>query len=269
MKRGCLLATLFCYNQMVTLGVEHMKAIITGMNGTVAPAVANYFATMGVDMVTWNRSRINIHDDIMIEDFLKNEKPDWFLHIATGPVEWAETVAKICGALNIQFLFTSTVSVFSENGSGPYTVESIPNAEDDYGRYKRECESRIKAVNPEAYIVRLGWQIGHSVGSNHMFDFLERSMSENGFIKASDQWYPSCSFLEDTAGALYDIVTQFPSGLYLLNSNQRSTFYEIVKALDKGKNRWKVIAGNSPDRDDRMFDDRVKIISLEEKMGIE
>ncbi len=245
-----------------------MKAIITGMNGTVAPEVAKYFVAMGVDMVTWDRTKIDIHNEKLIEDFLKNEKPEWFLHIATGPVDWAERVAKICQTMNIQFLFTSTVSVFSENGSGPYTVESIPNAEDDYGKYKRECEARIKAVNPDAYIVRLGWQIGHSPGANHMFDFLERSVAEKGYIEASNQWYPSCSFLEDTAETLYDIVTHYATGTYLLNSNKNSTFYEIVKAIDKGKNRWKVIVGSSPNRDDRMFDERVKIISLEEKLGI-
>jgi dTDP-4-dehydrorhamnose reductase len=244
-----------------------MKAIITGMNGTVAPEVAKYFTSMGVDMVTWDRSKIDIHNEQMIIDFLQEEKPDLFLHIATGPVEWAETVAKMSGELNIKFLFTSTVSVFSEKSSGPYTIESLPNAEDDYGKYKRECEARINAVNPNAYITRLGWQIGHTIGSNHMFDFLERSMAEKGYIEASDQWYPSCSYLEDTAETLYDIITHFPSGLYLINSNKKSTFYEIVRALDKGRNRWQIIPGNSPNRDDRMFDERVKIISLEEKIS--
>jgi dTDP-4-dehydrorhamnose reductase len=245
-----------------------MKVIITGMNGTVAPEVAKFFTARGVDVVTFDRSKIDINNEKIIADFLTDEKPNWFLHLATGPAEWAERVAKICSEQNIKFLFTSTVSVFSEHSSGPYTIGSIPNAEDDYGKYKRECEQKIKAVNPEAYIVRLGWQIGQSVGSNHMFDFLERSMAENGFIEASVKWYPSCSFLEDTAEALYDIVLHFPSDLYLLNSNKRSTFYDIVRAIDSGNNRWKVTPGSSPNRDDRMFDERVSMISIEEKIGI-
>jgi dTDP-4-dehydrorhamnose reductase len=245
-----------------------MKAIITGMNGTVAPEVAKYFMAMGVNMIAFDRSKIDINNENMIADFLQAEKPDWFLHIATGPVEWAERVAKICRELNIKFLFTSTVSVFSEHSSGPYTVESVPNAEDDYGRYKIECEKRIIAVHPEAYITRLGWQIGRSAGSNQMVDFLERSMAEKGHIEASVKWYPSCSFLEDTAAALYDIVMNFPSGLYLLNSNKRSTFYEIVSAMNKQNKRWNVTRGSNPNRDDRMFDERVKMISVEEKLGM-
>ncbi len=200
---------------------------------------------------------------------MQRELPQWFLHIATGPVEWAERVAKICRKLQIKFLFTSTVSVFSEYGSGPYTIDSTPNAEDDYGRYKRECEDRIKAVNPEAYIVRLGWQIGRSVESNNMFAFLERSMAEKGTIEASNTWYPSCSFLEDTAEILYDIISHFPSGLYLINSNKKSSFFDIVCALNKGSKRWKITAGDYPKRDDRMVDNRVRIISLEEKLEIQ
>ena len=245
-----------------------MKAVITGMNGAVAPIVADYFATREMKVVPFDRSKVDINNEVAIKEFLELERPSLFLHIATGPVEWAEKVAKICYDLKIRFLFTSTVSVFSENGSGPYTIDSEPNAEDDYGKYKRECETKIAAINPDAYIVRLGWQIGHSAGSNNMFDFLERTMAENGFIEASEKWFPSCSFLEDTAETLFDIVTNFPSALYLLNSNKKSSFYDIVKGIDNGKNRWKVIPGSSLERDDRMFDDRVNIVSIEEKLGI-
>ena len=245
-----------------------MKAIITGMNGAVAPNVASYFSKSGIDVVAFDRTKIEINDENAIVRFLTDEKPDYFLHLATGPAEWAQTNARLCFEFGIRFLFTSTVSVFSEQGSGPYTIESKPNAEDDYGKYKRDCESRVVNSNPDALIARLGWQIGHSAGSNNMFDFLERTMAEKGFIEASDNWYPSCSYMEDTAKSIFDLVTSFPSGLYLLNSNQRSTFYQIVTAMNSKLNHWKVLPGASPSRDDRMFDDRVGILAIEEKLGI-
>jgi hypothetical protein len=53
-----------------------------------------------------------------------------------------------------------------------------------------------------------------------------------------------------------------------LNSNKKSSFYEIVKGIDKVKNRWKVTPGSSLERDDRMFDDRVNVVSIEEKLGL-
>jgi dTDP-4-dehydrorhamnose reductase len=245
-----------------------LKAVITGMNGAVAPQVAKFFTGKGIEVVSFNRSVIDINDEKAIAKFLADEKPNYFLHIATGPAQWAETNARLCRESDIHFLFTSTVSVFSEQSSGPYTIESTPNAEDDYGKYKRECESKVTAVNPDALIARLGWQIGHQAGSNNMFDYLERTMNDNGFIEASDTWYPSCSYMEDTAASLFDLVTTSASGLYLLNSNKRSSFYEIVNGINKELNRWQVKKGSSPNRDDRMFDDRVTIQSIEEKLGL-
>jgi dTDP-4-dehydrorhamnose reductase len=245
-----------------------MKAVITGMNGAVAPNVANYFREQGVEVVAFNRATIDINDYEAISRFLKVEKPDYFLHLATGPADWAEKSARICGEQDIRYLFTSTVSVFSEQGSGPYTIDSTPNAEDNYGRYKRDCEARVKAANPEVLIARLGWQIGSVVGSNNMFDYLERTMAEKGKIEASKTWYPSCSYMEDTAETLFNLVSSFPSDLYLVNSNQKSSFFEIVNGINKEVGNWKVVPGASPNRDDRMFDDRIHIVSIEEKLNL-
>ena len=245
-----------------------MKAVITGMNGAVAPNVAAFFSKQGVEVVTFDRTKIDIHNDASISAFLKQENPDFFLHLATGPAEWAESSARICGDQGIRFLFTSTVSVFSEQGSGPYTVESTPNAEDNYGKYKRDCEARVVAANPDVLIARLGWQIGRAAGSNNMFDFLTRTMAENGQIEASESWYPSCSYMEDTGQTLFDLATGHPSGLYLVNSNRSSTFFEIVNGINKSVGSWKVVPGVAPSRDDRMFDNRVKIVSIEDKLGL-
>jgi len=245
-----------------------MKAVVPGMNGAVPPNEAAIFSKQGVEVVTFDRTKIDIHNDAAISDFLKQENPDYFLHLATGPAEWAESSARICGDQGIRFLFTSTVSVFSEQGSGPYTVESTPNAEDNYGKYKRDCEARVVAANPDVLIARLGWQIGRAAGSNNMFDFLTRTMAENGQIEASESWYPSCSYMEDTAVTLHQLITVIPSGLYLVNSNQKSSFFDIVNGINSKVNRWKVSPGHSPSRDDRMFDDRVSIVSIEEKLGL-
>lgn len=238
------------------------------MNGAVAPVVANHFVNQDVEVVTFDRAQVDINDELSIRKFLEENNPDYFLHIATGPATWAETNAKLCRELEIRFLFTSTVSVFSEQGSGPYTIDSVPNAEDDYGRYKRECEELVRLANPISIIARLGWQIGNSAGSNNMFDYLERTMQEKGQIEASELWFPSCSFMEDTAETLFELITNCLGGTYLLNSNLNYNFYEIVNALNQATYRWKVIPTNNLDRDDRMFDDRVKIKNLSDTLKL-
>src|SRR5688572_15908766 len=112
-----------------------MKAIITGLNGTVAPATAATFRERGIEVVAWKRYEVSIENIDEMRGFLHREQPDWFLHIATGPPQWAESVSRLCAEESIRFLFTSSVSVFSEHGTGPYTVDDEPTATDDYGRY--------------------------------------------------------------------------------------------------------------------------------------
>lgn len=238
------------------------------MNGAVAPVVANHFVNQGVEVIKFDRAKVDISSELSIRKFLEENNPDYFLHIATGPAAWAETNAKLCRELEIRFLFTSTVSVFSEQGSGPYTIDSVPNAKDDYGKYKRECEEIVRLANPNSIIARLGWQIGHSAGSNNMFDYLERTMQEKGQIEASELWFPSCSFMEDTAEALFELIANCESGTYLLNSNLDYNFYEIVNAMNLEINRWRVIPTTNLDRDDRMFDNRVKIKNLSDKLKL-
>jgi dTDP-4-dehydrorhamnose reductase len=152
------------------------------------------------------------------------------------------------------------VSVFNGALPGPFSVERPADATDDYGRYKTECEHRVRAAHPEALIARLGWQIGDSPGSNNMVDFLCRTMLDKGQIEASDCWLPSCSFLEDTAAALHTLMLEFPAGLYQLEGNPGLSFFEIATRLNRLLgNDWSVSPTGQPAGDLRMIDHRCSI----------
>lgn len=241
-----------------------MKAMLTGMNGTVAPYIYEELIRRGIEVIIWDRNRNSMHTEEAVYEYIDAVQPDLFFHIATGPVEWVKHIANAAEDLNIKLIYTSSVSVFSDKGTGPYTRESIPNADDDYGRYKIEGEEAVQTYNPTAVIARLGWQIGSSEGSNNMLDFLHKAEKENGFIEASSKWYPSCSFLEDTAIALVDIALHNEKGIYLLNSNTKYSFFEIVQHLKKKHHtKWEIRDNSSFVRDDRMYDERVKIRKFE------
>ena len=64
-----------------------------------------------------------------------------------------------------------------------------------------------------------------------MIDFLERQVREHGRINASRRWLPACSFLPDTAEALWSALSQ-PAGLYQVDSNARWSFFDIATALN-------------------------------------
>jgi dTDP-4-dehydrorhamnose reductase len=241
-----------------------MKAIFTGMNGTVAPPVATYFQEKGFEIIAYNRDKVSITNKEEIEKFVLECKADLFLHFAMGSYDWTSMLAMICKNLGIPFVYISTVSVFSNDQRGPYRIDSIPDANDDYGLYKRESERHVLTYNPDAYIIRLGWQIGLGKGKNQMIDYLYKQMDDQGFISASSLWYPSVSFLTDSAQAIYQIIHDLPSGLYQVNSNESYTFYEIVTYLRQYHLEFIVRENKDFDADHRMIDDRVKIRKLSE-----
>lgn len=237
-----------------------MNAIVTGMNGTVAPVVAERLQAHGHSTVAWNRAQVATDDPHSVRHFIRDIQPDWFLHIATGSPDWAELVAQVCAEEQIKFLFTSSVSVFSTQQEGPFGVDVQPAATDDYGAYKLECEQRVRRANPHAIIARLAWQIGLAAGSNNMIDFLQRTMATHGQIEASTQWYPACAFLEDTADSLHQLIATGTAGLYQLDGNPGLTFYQIVTKLNHLHGEpWTVVPTDMPVQNNRMLDDRIAV----------
>lgn len=247
-----------------------MRALITGMNGTVAPALATVLARNGAEVLPWDRARMPTDSESAVRSVISEHKPDWICHVATGDPSWAQWIARACADMKIPLLWTGTVSVFSESARAPLTIDTIPDATDDYGRYKIECERLIREANPSAIIARLGWQIGDSAGSNTMTDYLSREAAKcNGAIQASRNWIPSCAFLADTAEALCSLMQRAEPGFYHLEGNRAGmSFFAVASALAGFDNRqWRITPTNSPARDNRMLDDRVRIGQISDRLG--
>lgn len=256
-----------------------MKAVITGANGTVGTALRQRLTQQGHSYVTWDRNQVPIDDYWQMETFLKAEKPDVLFHlaVASNPTglenenwlvsyHWPSELAWLTRELGIQFVFTSTVMVFTDNAKGPFTVDSVPDVTEGYGYDKLVAEKQILYQNPKAIIARLGWQIGQTPDSNNMIRYFHQQMDEQGKIEASQKWLPACSFLPDTADALI-ALTEMPAGLYLVNSNIDWNFYQIASALNvKHGNPWQVVATGNFVYDQRMLDSRVPIASLDKRL---
>ncbi len=246
-----------------------MKALVTGMNGTVAPALAHSLSQARHVVIPWDRAVVPIDNPQAIRDFIRGEQPDWFFHVATGSAQWAEWVAQVCAEQGIKFLFTSSVSVFSGSQRGPFTVDHRPEPDDDYGRYKLECEQRVRAAHPEAGVARLGWQIGTAPGGNQMVDYLDRTFSAQGRIDASLHWHPACSFLSDTADSLTHIMHTLSAGLYHVDGNPGHNFYEIVVGLNRLQGeRWMVHPSATPVQNNLMVDPRVPVSPITRRFPI-
>ena len=235
------------------------SVLITGFRGTVAPVVATALQRDGFEAVGWDRNIVPETDLAGSLRFLECSRPQRVYHFGMGPSEWAALIAGWCRENDRPFLFTSTASVFTGHSDRPYTIADEPDATDDYGRYKYSSESAIQDVNPNALIVRLGWQIGDRPGSNNMVDFFEHSAAD-GTLELSTNWFPACSFLEDTADALLALDSRGERGLFHLDGNPGLSIHEIGKRLSElHANRWRIRATTEPRFCNLMRDDRVPV----------
>ena len=249
-------------------GVRHMRALVTGSRGTVGKALVAHLRARGDDVVAWDRARVPIDRYDAMERFVRDSGADVVFHLAVASqppsdgwrvtYEWTSELAWICRVLGRRFVFTSTALVFSDRAEGPFTPASQPDATEGYGKEKREAETRTFHQNPDAAVVRLGWQIGDGTGSNEMRASLSRS---EGPFEASVRWLPACSFLEDTAAALRRAAEAAP-GLYMFDSNTRWTFYEIARALIGER----AVPVDGFTQDQRMIDPRLAAPSLDERL---
>jgi len=244
-----------------------MKFIITGMNGTVAPALASHLISKGHRIIAWDRNQVPVDDPEAYEAFIREQHPAWIIHMAMGSPDWAAGMARICKQEGIKFLYTGSVSAFDGGKSGPFPYDHALDATDDYGKYKAECERKVMAANPDAIIARLGWQIGDAPGSNNMIDFFTRTQAEKGKIEASTGWIPSCAFLVDTVEALHELIIKFPAGIYQLEGNPGFNFYQIALGLNTlHGNKWMIVKKDEPARDNRMLEDRIKLAMLDKRI---
>jgi len=256
-----------------------MKIAVTGSGGTIGSALVPYLTRQGHSVVAWDRSQVPITEYWAMEEFLRTEKVEALFHLAvpsqpTGTpneswlvnYQWTSELAWICKELGINFVYVSTVMVFSSQQQGPFTVDTRPDAGDGYGMEKRLAEERVFHQNPASRVLRLGWQIGGPPGSNNMVDFLDEQFASEGLVACSTQWIPACSFLEDTIPVLAS-MTERDSGLYQFDTNQKWNFYQIAFALGKLLGRpWKITATDSFVFDQRMVDPRMPALSLKSRL---
>jgi dTDP-4-dehydrorhamnose reductase len=240
------------------------KTLLTGMNGTVAPVLAEELRGRGWETVAWDRRVVSPDDREAVARFIREVRPSALVHCAMGSPQWAEDMARLCAEEGSKFVYVSSASVYGTQQQGPFTIHDTPLPCDDYGRYKLECEQRVRAANADARIVRLGWQIALRPGGNNMVEYLARQQAEHGSIAASTLWFPACSLLEDTARVLAEVVERFPADLYHLDGNPGRNFGEIASALNRAMgNPWNVRPGAGFRMNNMLRDNKLPCVSID------
>lgn len=228
-----------------------MKILITGLNGTLAPRLAEAARSAGHEVVGWDRAAVNPDDEGLSAAWLSAQSVDAIAHLGMGSARFAGWLASRCP----NFLFTSTAMVFDQMPGGPHDVGDDRNAKDDYGRYKIECEDAVLLASETPVIARIGWQIDPTQPGNNMLMALDDQQWRDGRVAASRAWLPACSFMTDTAAALLSLLERRLPGVYHLDSNAEEAwrFDEVARALALAFGRdWRVEPDESYRHDQRL-----------------
>jgi dTDP-4-dehydrorhamnose reductase len=232
------------------------KLLITGLNGTLAPKVARAAQAQGYNVLGWNRTEVSPDNPDAVQAFLEQTRPDALLHLAMGSEDWAAQMASHAARASLPFLFTSTAMVFDHNPDGPHRPSDPRTAKDEYGLYKIRCEDAIRTANPNAVIVRIGYQIDPDGLGNNMVAHLEQQ-AQNGAIQASTAWIPATSQMQHTAAALLENL-HAAGGVYHLDSNAGAAlnYFELVSSLKQRLERphWQVVPTQSYHHDQRLME---------------
>ncbi|MCA3243436.1 MAG: sugar nucleotide-binding protein [Rubrivivax sp.] len=219
-----------------------MRLLVTGLSGTLAPLLAEAALAQGHDALAWDHRAAGPAEGPGFTNSFAQWAPEAVAHLGLADTASTAALATCAVRLGIPFLFCSTAMVFNHKPDGPHGLDDTPNAVDDYARAKIAAEDAVQCAHPSASIVRIGWQIpreeagGFQPGQrppNHMLATLDRWQAEEGRIAASRRWIPACSFMDDTAQAMLDLLTQ--PGIHHLDSNIHTawTFDTLARAMQR------------------------------------
>lgn len=243
-----------------------MKILITGLNGTLAPRLAEAARAAGHEVIGWDRTAVNPDDEALSAAWLSAQAVDAVAHLGMGSARFAGWLAERCHNL----LFTSTAMVFDHLPDGPHGVADERTARDDYGRYKIECENAILVASETPVIARIGWQIDPTQPGNNMLMALDEWQRREGRVAASRAWTPACSFMADTAAALLALIENPLPGVHHLDSNAEEgwRFDELARALARRFEReWHVQSNEDYRHDQRLVGGPTRLPPLSERLA--
>lgn len=245
------------------------RLLITGLSGTLAPHLAAQAKAQGITVLPWPRQTVSPDDTAAGELFLSRMRPDAIAHLGMGSEAWAAQLAGYAARHALPLVFTSSAMVFSHEPPGPHRREDPPQTSDEYGLYKQRCEAAIVAANPAAAIARIGWQIDAATHGNNMLAALDQWQAQQGEVAASRAWIPACSFMDDTAAALLQLLLERASGLFHLDSNavEAWRFDELVTALARHFNRaWQIRVHDDYRHDQRLLGNEARMPALSRRL---
>jgi dTDP-4-dehydrorhamnose reductase len=151
-----------------------MRILILGGTGLLGQVLQRELADH--DVVATGSRDANVRDIEQIRRIYSWVKPEWTLLLSAYTdvdgcevdperafavnTEGARNVAEVAAATRSRLIFLSTDYIFDGSKRTPWEIDDTINPLNVYGRSKADGEALVRAIAPEAMIVRTSWIFG-------------------------------------------------------------------------------------------------------------
>jgi dTDP-4-dehydrorhamnose reductase len=223
-----------------------MKVLITGANGMVAGATAEYCRSIGDEVFAMTRAELDIDNWEACEKEIRHVKPDAVINCAAytdvdgaesdsaaayaANADGVENLAYSCRNHNASFVTISTDYVFDGEFDGFYTQQHTPDPQGVYALSKLEGEMRARKAYARSVIVRSGWIYGKT-GTNFL-SILGDLLAQGKSIKAISDSYGTPTFAGDLAVRLRELAQlDMPCIFHATNSGPGTSYLGFAEKV--------------------------------------
>ena len=223
-----------------------MKVLITGANGMVARATAEYCRRVGDEVAALPRNEMDISDITSVRRAMEKHRPDAVINCAAYTnVDGAESeadrayAANVLGVENLAasacqvdacFITISTDYVFDGAKNGFYTQRDTPRPQGVYAVTKRQGELAAMQSNGRTVVVRTGWIYGE--GGTNFLSVMHEMMAEGKTVKAIRDSFGTPTFAMDLAKRLRQLAElDMPAIFHVTNAGPGTSFLGFAQKI--------------------------------------
>ena len=222
-----------------------MRILVTGSTGQLGFEVVRAFSQSGHEIIAPVRQELDFLNPDEVADRVRRLQPDWVINCAAytqvdraeSEVEQAfvinrDSVAQLAGAVagyGGNLLHVSTDFVFDGEQSRPYREEDDARPLGVYGRSKWEGEQAVRAVLPEAIVLRTAWVYG--VHGHNFVKTILRVAREGKPLKVVNDQIGSPTWARDIAGAIRALVQHRARGTYHYTNAGSTSWHGFATAI--------------------------------------
>jgi len=225
-----------------------MRILVTGSTGQLGFEVLRAFSQSGHEIISPARRELDFLNPDEIADKVRRFQADWVINCAAyTQVDRAESeqeqafvvnrdsVVQLAGAVagyGGRLLHVSTDFVFDGKVLRPYHEEDDARPLGVYGLSKWEGEQAVRAVLPEAIILRTAWVYG--VHGHNFVKTILRVASEGKPLRVVDDQIGSPTWARDIAVAIRALVQHRARGTYHYTSVGSTSWHGFASAILAG-----------------------------------